>query len=259
MGILNQHAMSEARAPPESDLERIARTMHPAQSQAIAGIVYDAPQSVMVLDANYQFLLASRQAELLLGYNSDQIRMDSLRLQHEVFRRLEEVCREQFDSQKKTQFELKGVAYSSSDKETNFVLNAQVRKLVRGGAVVNLRKVSKRNYQQQEGDLVVTAPRFIDDHAGRKDLWTGLTFEDKLNAAYLSAAQGKRVIIDLARTDEITYTHAKALAHKSRDAHNILFLNARPAIYDALHMNGGGVPADRFYYDTAPVLAPRPA
>lgn len=233
--------------------------MHPAQAQAIAGLVYDMPPSVMVLDANYQFLLASRNAELLLGYNSDQIRMDSLRLQPEVFRRLEEVCRDQFDTRKKKQFELKGVAYASSDKVTNFLLNAQVSKLAHGGAIVYLRKISKKNFQQQEGDLMLAAPRFVDDHAGRKDLWTGLTFEDELNAAYLSAAQGKRVIIDLSRTEEITHIYAKALAHKARETQSIIFLNACPMAYDQLHMNGDGVPADSFYYNNLPVLAPHPA
>jgi len=251
--------MSEDRTPPESDLERIARTMHPAQAQAIAGLVYDMPQSVIVLDANYHFLLASRNAELLLGYNSDQIRIDSLRLQPEVFRRLEEVCRDQFDTQKKKQFELKGVAYASSDKATNFLLNAHVGKLAHGGAIVHLRKISKKNFQQQEGDLVLVAPHYIDDHAGRRDLWTGMTFEEKLNAAYLSAAQAKRVIIDLSRTEEITHLYAKALAHKARETQSVIFLNACPLVYDQLHMNGDGVPEDSFYYKNLPVLAPHPA
>lgn len=242
---------------PESNLERLARTIRPEQVKALVNNFYQSHEPALLLGPNYEFVMANRAAELRLGYTSDQISMDSLRLQPEVFRRLREICQDQFDNQGKKLFELKGVAYGSSNKATSFLFNIKVSKMRSGGAVVYLQKVARQPYKQQEGDLVVEAPRFIDDHWNRKDLWHGKTFEEKLNAVYLCAQQ-RRVVIDLSRTKEVGCLQAREIAKKVSEMHNIIFLNPKPEVYEQLHLNGEGVPADRFYYSINTMLSPAP-
>ncbi|MEM4239817.1 MAG: hypothetical protein QXM31_01745 [Candidatus Woesearchaeota archaeon] len=249
--------MEEKNDVPESNLERLARTIRPEQVKALIGTFYKTNETALLLDADYRFVMATRAAELRLGYSSDQILIDSLKLQPEVFKRLREICQEQFDKQGKKFFELKGVPYSSSNKETSFLFNIKVSRLRNGGAVVYLQKVAKQPYQQQEGDLVVSAPGFIDDHWNRKDLWHGETFEEKLNAAYLCAKQ-RRVVIDLSKTRDIGYCQAAEISAKVKDLPGIIFIEARPEIYEMLHQNGKGVPADRFYYKINATISPVP-
>ncbi len=249
----------EEHAPAESDLERLVRTIKPEQIRALVGSFYRKDDAVLLLDANYNFTLATRTAELKLGYSSDTILLDSLKLKPEVFRRLNELCQEQFDKEGKKDFELRGIAYASSDGKTDFLLNIRVVRIPLGGAVVYLRKVAKQPYQKQEEDLVVTAPTFIDDHWNRRDIWRGETFEEKLNAAYLSADQGRRVIIDLSRTKDIGLFQAKDIIDATRNKHSIIFLNARPDVYEQLHQNGKGVPAERFVYSVELVPVPKQA
>ncbi|MEM2916184.1 MAG: hypothetical protein QXT19_02400 [Candidatus Woesearchaeota archaeon] len=242
---------------PESNLERLARTLRPEQVKALVGTFYQNHEPALLLGPDYEFVMANRAAELKLGYTSDQIYLDSLRLQPEVFRRLRKICQDQFDNQGKKFFELKGVAYGSSNKATSFLFNIKVSKMRSGGAVVYLQKVAKLPYKQQEGDLVVEAPRYIDDHWNRKDLWHGETFEEKLNAAYLCAQQ-RRVVINLSKTKEVGYLQAREMAKKVSERHNIILLNPKPEVYEQLHLNGEGVPADRFYYSINTTLAPAP-
>ncbi|MEM4247031.1 MAG: hypothetical protein QXF14_01790 [Candidatus Woesearchaeota archaeon] len=115
--------MEEKNDVPESNLERLARTIRPEQVKALIGTFYKTNETALLLDADYRFVMATRAAELRLGYSSDQILIDSLKLQPEVFKRLREICQEQFDKQGKKFFELKGVPYSSSNKETSFLFN----------------------------------------------------------------------------------------------------------------------------------------
>ncbi|MEM4254124.1 MAG: PAS domain-containing protein [Candidatus Woesearchaeota archaeon] len=242
---------------PESNLERLARTITPEQVKVLVGTFYQSHEPALLLDPDYRFMMANRAAELRIGYTSDQIHIDSLRLQPEVFRRLREICQDQFDNQGKKFFELKGIAYGSSNKATSFLFNIKVSRMRDGGAVVYLQKVAKQPYKQQEGDLVVAAPAFIDDHWNRKDLWRGETFEEKLNAAYLCAQQ-RRVVIDLSRTKDVGYLQAREMAKKIREMHKIILLDPKPEVYEQLHLNGEGVPADRFYYSINTSLAPAP-
>ncbi len=251
--------MDNKKLPQESDLERLARTIKPEQIRALIGAFYGKDDAVLLLDANYNFTLATRTAELKLGYCSDTILLDSLKLKTEVFRRLNELCHEKFEGERANSFELKGIAYSSSDEKTSFLLNIRVDRIQYGGAVVSLQKVARQPYQKKEEDLIVAAPNFIDDHWNRKDMWHGETFEEKLNAAYISAAHGRRVVIDLTRTRDIGFAQTQDIIKATKDKTGIIFLNAKPGVYESLHDNGRGIPAERLVYNADLVPAPKPA
>ena len=231
----------------DNNLERMVRTMKPEQAGVLTGLFYDRPEAVLLLDSNYNFFLASRKAEQELGYSTEDIRLDSKRYQSEVFRRLKEVCFNQFDRQKKQEFELKGVGYSSTDEKYNFLFNIRVEKLSNGGAIVHLMKVSRTQYHRLEEDVVVPVPNFVDK---RLDwLWPGDRegkFEGKLISEYINATpQGRRIIIDLTKTRDICEGILELLIQLQKKDDRILFLNPTDYIYSKLHDNGQGVPVTR--------------
>jgi len=234
----------------DAGLERVVRNIKPEQAGALLGLFYDMPDAVLLLDSNYKFFFASREAERQLGYKREDILLDSRRFQSEVFSRLKEVCCDQFDRLKKQDFELKGVGYSSTDSKYNFLFNVRVEKLGQGGAMVRLMNVSRAPYHRMEEDVTVVATKFLDK---RSDwLWPGDKkgeFVGKLMSEYINATpQERRIIIDLTKTCDISEGILDLLIELQEKDHRILFLNPKPEIYEKLHKNGKGVPETRLCY-----------
>jgi PAS domain-containing protein len=216
------------------DLERIVSRLTPEQVRMLASVAYAVKDPVLLLDRDFNLFFASQEAERVLGYRLEHIRLDTTRFQTEKKESFDAIARE-FFAKGRDAFDLRNILYQSTDKLYNILMDLHVQRLPDGGLRVQLGNVaryeaSKRpglfqfRYEHAVGDRKIAVKGHIDQRNEKR-------FREEVEAAYMSVIKtDNKIVIDLSRAQDIVPYVLKALASKPQ----IIFLNPNEALHLAL-------------------------
>jgi len=249
-------------AEEKNGLERIVGKLNPEHVRTLAELVYAMDKPLLLLDSAYHLFFVSEQAEKLLGYSRGQIVLDTKKFQTEKKQSFDESAREFFANGVYT-FNLKNVAYQSTDRKFNIVMDLHVERLHGGSIGVTFKRVDKYaaarepawyqyRYGRAVGDRHITVRGYIDNRNDKR-------FLEDVDAAYVSIrGTANKLVIDLSHAKDIVPHIMTLLAAKAREP-NVLFVNPREeSLYQGL-LEKGVPPAQIQRHEPEGGMAPKPA